>query len=344
MNLIVKTLIIILFSSCTFFNLSFAGVWGKGEVKLSKSVMEHLMMYMYGAGSPRYDWTIKQKNKPDVFAASEDGKTSHYMYCPYNECIDPNLPQVIKRCEKRSKGSPCKILALKRKIVWKNGGKKIKIKKSELKDPIALAIKIKNAGFYNGDIYKLAGIDYKTGLTTENDISGNKDNYDYPLLISSLSSEHKESWKDYVEGGNEKFKAWVMAKRKDGDMTWGWEANNISWEDVFKKSLNSCNKFLKEQKNNYSSDTICVLYYKGTKPTNDKEKISTANDYYGVEVTKKFFNKNAHLISDKSLLNNLVSNNLNNDKINKLKELKELLDGGAITKEEFEKLKKQIIN
>ena len=34
-----------------------------------------------------------------------------------------------------------------------------------------------------------------------------KDNYDYPSLIASLSPSHKTSWKDYVEGGSEKYKA-----------------------------------------------------------------------------------------------------------------------------------------
>lgn len=45
----------------------------------------------------------------------------------------------------------------------KNGNKKLRIKKSLLKNPTNVALAIKQAGFYDGNIYKLAGIDYKTG-------------------------------------------------------------------------------------------------------------------------------------------------------------------------------------
>ena len=49
------------------------------------------------------------------------------------------------------------------KIVWKNGGEKVKIKKSDLKDPYLVAKKIQDAGFYDGDLYSLPGINMETG-------------------------------------------------------------------------------------------------------------------------------------------------------------------------------------
>ena len=152
-----------------FINISsnvYAGMWGKGELKLSKDTMEHLMMYMYGAGNPKYD-NDKSKHKPTIFVVSKDGKTSYYQYCPYNQCMDADQPRAIKRCEKGSRGSSCFVMALKRRIVWKNGNKKIRIKKSLLKNPIEVAMVIKNAGFYDGNLYDLAGIDYETGQTTD---------------------------------------------------------------------------------------------------------------------------------------------------------------------------------
>ena len=153
-----------------FFNISNAGTWGKGELKLSKDTMEHLMMYLYGAGQTKYGYG-KSKNKPTIFVVSEKGNWSYYQYCPHTQCLDANQPRAIKLCEKGSRGSPCYVMALKRRIVWKNGNKKLRIKKSLLKNPSSVALAIKEAGFYDGDIYKLAGIDYKTGQIIDKKIS-----------------------------------------------------------------------------------------------------------------------------------------------------------------------------
>ena len=341
---LLKKILFFLFLSNILFQNNVLGSWGKGELKLSKNTMQHLMMYMYGAGSPKYDNQIKSKHKPSVFVVSENGNWSYYQYCAHANCIDTDIPRVKKICEKGSNGSPCFVMALKRRIVWKNGNKKIRIKKTMLRDPILVAQAIKDAGFYDGDIYKLAGINYETGQITDKKITGQIDEYDYPLLISGLSKDHKQSWRDYVEGGNETYKAWVMAKRSDGDMSWGFEANEISWEDVTKKALNRCDKYIKNQPNKYPNNSICVLYYKGTTPTNDSEKISVANSYYGNKKSEIFFNSNLYLLNNKSFKTN--SNNLSstNDIVSQLKNLKELLDSGAITQDEFEKLKKKILN
>ncbi len=303
------------------------------------------MMYMYGAGNTKYSADKKNKNKPDIFVVAIDGNSSFYYYCPYPSCMDPDQPMAIRKCEKQSNGTPCKVLALKRRIVWKNGGKKVKIKKSMLKDPISVAQAIKDGGFYDGDIMKLAGIDYETGQTTDKKISGDVDRYDYPLLISTLPSDTKDSWRDYVEGGNEKYKVWVMAKQKDGGMTYGWEANNKSWKDVTKKAFDRCNRYVTSTPNKYPYDTICILYYKGTTPTNPDEKVSSAINYYGAHKASSFLSDNLNLIDNqKELLTVKNVEQSSKDTVEQLKSLKELLDAGVISKEEFENLKKKILN
>ena len=170
-----KFLAIIIFFTqiITFSNIAYAGLWGKGDLKLSKGTMEHLMMYLYGAGSPDYGYG-KYKNKPTIFVVSKNGNWSYYQYCPHTQCIETDQPRAIKLCEKGSRGSPCYVMALKRRIVWKNGNKKLRIKKSLLKNPTNVALAIKQAGFYDGDIYKLAGIDYKTGQTIDETIKKTK--------------------------------------------------------------------------------------------------------------------------------------------------------------------------
>ncbi len=43
-----------------------------------------------------------------------------------------------------------------------------------------------------------------------------------------------------------------MAKRKDNDMSWGFEADNTSWDDVIKKAFNRCNKYIDQEPKNLS--------------------------------------------------------------------------------------------
>ena len=172
---------------------------GKGSLKLSKYTMEHLMMYMYGAGNTKYSIEKKKRSEPTVIAISKDGNYSSYFYCPYESgCNDTGVYwQAIKKCEKGSNGSPCFVFAKKRKIVWKNGiNKKTRISKKTLKNPVQVAKIIKDLGFYDGDIYQLAGIDQTTGqVKVDKKITGETDNFDYPSLINTLSSKQKNSWK-----------------------------------------------------------------------------------------------------------------------------------------------------
>jgi hypothetical protein len=161
MKLIFTIIISLIFLS----NSSFAKT-GSGALKLSKETMETLMMYMYGAGNKKYSGNAKRKNDPTIMAVSKSGYSYMYSYCPieyHYGCSPPNTGRIIKSCEKYSEGSPCFIFAKKRTIVWKNGSKKVRIKKKDLKNPYLIAKKIQEAGFYDGDLSELAGIDYTTG-------------------------------------------------------------------------------------------------------------------------------------------------------------------------------------
>ena len=153
-----------------FSNTSFART-GKGPLKLSKNTMETVLMYMYGAGNKKYSDSANRKNNPTIMAVSESGYSYMYSYCPivyHDGCTPPNTGRIIKKCEKYSEGSPCYIFARKRTIVWKNGSEKVRIKKKDLKNPLIVARKIKEAGFYDGDLSELTGIDIKTGQLDEN--------------------------------------------------------------------------------------------------------------------------------------------------------------------------------
>ena len=159
------------------FNPSYAK-WGSGPLKLTKETMEVVIMYMYGAGNKQYSGNTKRKNDPSVMAISQNGVGYMYSYCPseyQGNCVPPNSYRIMKMCEKHSNGSPCFIFAKKRRIVWKNGGSKLKIKKKDLKSPYVVAKKIQEAGFYDGELSELVGIDVETGQVNEDiKITGQK--------------------------------------------------------------------------------------------------------------------------------------------------------------------------
>ena len=170
--------ILIILISILLSNPSFAKT-GKGELKLTKETMEVVIMYMYGAGNKKYSGAGKRTHNPSVMAVSENGVGYMYSYCPVewtDRCLPPNAYKIMKLCENYSNGSPCFIFAKKRRIVWKNGGEKVKIKKKDLKSPYVVAKKIQDGGFYDGDISKLAGIDITTGqISDDTTITGAKE-------------------------------------------------------------------------------------------------------------------------------------------------------------------------
>jgi len=342
-----KKLFLVLLFGFIFSENAYAKV-GKGELKLSKSTMENLMLYMYGANNPKYSDGANKKNKPMLMTISKDGKYSHYYYCPYTTCEDGNFVfKSIKKCEKRSNGSPCFIFAKKRRIVWDNGfdskSKKRNINKKLLKEPYEIAKIIQELGFFDNDISELPGIDYDTAKIIDNvKITGKKNNYDYPSLIASLSSSHKSDWKEYVES-NYKYKVWFMAKRKDKDMTYSWQTGN-NLKSTEQKGFDRCNNFVKEKPKRYPKDAICILYYKGTTPTTDNEKIKTARIYYGESKANAFFEKYPYVLNKKINIKKEKQIEQSSDVVSQIKELKKLFDEGVLSKEEFEKAKKKLLN
>ena len=177
----------------TFTSISFAK-WGKGELKFENYTVENFLRYLYGGGQERHS----RRSTPLIFVVSEDGNSSFYYFCAYSRCVEDSLIQkeAERRCEKNSRGSPCFTFAIKRRIVWKNGGPKIKIKKKDLISPYLIAKKLQDAGFYDGDITQLAGIDMRSGkIDNTITITGEKRNSN----TETASSNTPESSTDIVE-------------------------------------------------------------------------------------------------------------------------------------------------
>ena len=205
--------------SLLLFNPTYAK-WGKGELKLSKHTMESVLMYMYGAGNSKYSGNAKRKNDPSIIAISVDGNHSYYFYCPaeYRStgCNSPNLTKrTINDCEKLSNGSPCFIFAKKRSIVWKNGGAKLRIKSKDLKSPYVVAKKIQDAGFYDGELSELAGINIETGQANEeSSLTGKKKNSTNSNKESTNIVEELETLTKLYENGSLSKEEFDKAKNK----------------------------------------------------------------------------------------------------------------------------------
>ena len=205
--------------SLLLFNPTYAK-WGKGELKLSKHTMESVLMYMYGAGNSKYSGDAKRKNDPSIIAISVDGNSSNYYYCPaeYRStgCAGTGLTKkAIYGCEKRSNGSPCFIFAKKRSIVWKNGGAKLRIKSKDLKSPYVVAKKIQNAGFYDGELFELTGINIETGqVNEESNLTGKKKNSNNSNKKSTNIVEELETLTKLYENGSLSKEEFDKAKNK----------------------------------------------------------------------------------------------------------------------------------
>ena len=100
--LIITTSIFFLISFNTF-----AG-YGKGELKFSDNAIYSFQQYIQG-----------KKGKPMRFFISLDGKTTHWWYCPFSECVAMGDTQEAKKCTKRAE-TECKTFAVGRSIKWNN--------------------------------------------------------------------------------------------------------------------------------------------------------------------------------------------------------------------------------
>jgi len=138
---------------------------GKGELKLSKYVMEEFLHYLHGGKNldPKTGGSTDNKNQkanPLLFIVAEDSSGYQYWYCNWSSCSSNNEEYVGKlKCEKHSNGTPCWTLARGIKIVWKNNKnpKGINLKKYLKYGRMHVAKIIQEAGYYDGDITQLKG-------------------------------------------------------------------------------------------------------------------------------------------------------------------------------------------
>ena len=115
-----------------------AAKYGKGELKLSPSIVDYFIQYIRGKG----------KQFPSGFYVSLDGNSAIYWICSQGPatCMEGDAVQDILHCERKT-GKKCKKFARKRVIKWKNGINKATKINSKWSDN-QIEAKLTEIGFY----------------------------------------------------------------------------------------------------------------------------------------------------------------------------------------------------
>ncbi len=148
---------------------------------------------------------------------------------------------------------------------------------------------------------------------------------------------NKKGNKDVKEHWNKKYpeykgyKAWAESPNR----AWSWRSSSTSEEDAITQAVDRCNKY--ESDNN--DQPLCVVTKVGDKHLTYQEQADWMKKIYGKTTLA------AKLIGKKKFKKKKESKKKTNDDIvQKIKDLKELYDSGVLTKEEFEKAKKKLLN
>ena len=208
MKLLFKVILIILLIS----NKSFAKA-GKGELKLDKYTLEQFLIYIY-AEQPDKNIGNNLKANPLVFSVDENGWSSMYYYCNFDQCLDANVERQAKLgCEKSSNFVPCWTFARKKRVVWKNSINKKNLNLSPYikQGKLYVAKILQEKGFYDGDIYELEGI--KDTIEKNEIINNNQTDISSTNNNKSLSDQIKDL-KDLYDSGALTKEEFEKAKKK----------------------------------------------------------------------------------------------------------------------------------
>ena len=113
-----KILIAIVISICSLNNLyANSSVFGKGELKLSSSTVNHFIDYLKGGVG---EGGASLHNTPVAFLVTTDGLGAYFWYCAHGECAMGSRRDMINVCSLEY-GKDCYFFASRRTVKWKNG-------------------------------------------------------------------------------------------------------------------------------------------------------------------------------------------------------------------------------
>ena len=105
-----KKFLTVLIVSLIFCNIGNAGIYGRGEIKLSPGIVNYFIDYIKGG----------HKQTPVLFFLAVDGSYAHYWMCSAGQgnCVATDPVQMAIPCEEGG-GVECKVFARNRTIRWK---------------------------------------------------------------------------------------------------------------------------------------------------------------------------------------------------------------------------------
>ena len=292
---------------------------GKGEVTMSTRSVETFIQYIQG----------KKSRSPTGFILSSDGYWSNYHYCPRGKsCRDTVFARSITMCEEQT-GLECYIFARRYTVLWKNGinigkGKTSKFKSKWSDDQIRA--KLTELGFLGGSTSsneamapkitkKIDSKKYKDGLTYFSKCSWSPDENDYHDSFEVDTKKETIVHEFFATGETYKDKKKIIL-------------NN----DIFiKTKIEEYGDYYAQYIFNKKNDEITTVIYKDKKGKDQEDKyLLFCKEIFGTLSNQKIEKKK--------------ENESDKDIVKKLNDLKNLLDSGLLSKEEFEKAKKKILN
>ena len=139
----------ILFLGLLWCNVSNAGTYGRGELKLSQATADYFIQYLRGGLT----------KSPLMFVVTNDGTWATYWYCPagQNNCSGDS-PSTFKKICERETDQECSIFARSRTVKWKNGINPGKGKASRINSKWSdaeIKAKLTELGFLGGETKKI---------------------------------------------------------------------------------------------------------------------------------------------------------------------------------------------
>jgi hypothetical protein len=309
-----------------------AGFIGSGEIKLSPTAVQAFIDY------------IKMKDIPRLFLVPIDGSSAFTWRCPHGiTCVAGGYTQEIAKCERYFK-KDCALFAKFRTVKWNNGINKGK-KESKFSSKMSgteIKAKLTALGFLGKTTSTTTKVEKKKETGNIFPTNAGKTTFKKKTMEDLVYLNNKKRTKEIKEHWNKKYpeyngyKAWAESPNR----AWSWRTSSISEKDAITQAVDRCNTYEAD----YNDPPLCVVTKVGDKHLTYQEQADWMQKIYGRTTLA------AKLIGKKKIEKKKKKKKTEKTKTTsaslteELKELNTLYKDGVLTKEEFEKSKKKLLD
>ena len=335
-----KKLLSVIFSALSILvvltNTSFAAKWGKGELKMSNQVVDIFIEYIKG----------KHSKSPHLFAISKDGLQYQYYYCQsgLGNCQGGDV-FIIKECNKYSEqyanGVECALFSRNRTIKWKNGINKNTKINSKWSDE-EIKAKLVELGFMGTESESF--VTKKTEKKKEEKKAETKETTQTQQVAKKMEGSSLKVFR-YGVSGQKLYAIYInFIESEKCDYVGPFLSTKCSWflkENILHFDLSNpiFNNFSESaEKYYYGSFSVDLTQDKLIVKNNLNQKIFAE---LNKKPTQTQIAKKELTIKPKE---EVKQTDDGNNITQQLKDLNEMYKSGALTKEEFTKAKKKLLN